>query len=298
MKLKYHFNFTQRSKLYLRVILTDICNNNCVYCFREANVGGNCGKLTDSFFNELIQVAEKYNIPKIHFTGGEPLLENKIIHFIKKIKSQSALDVGLTTNGTLLKLFAANLYKAGLKRINVSIPTLDSLKYSSICKQDTLPEVLQNVDNLILLGYNPIKINIPLFKQNVDEINHFLTYFLEKDNIILRFFSVLPNPGLNSNECLTNEETINTLEKQILLLPLALRKEAIKRVFYRRPTQAKLKMCTNCPSKTICQDQAKAIRVTKDGTLSLCLLNTKYSVKAISSDQIDNSVQKLLDVFN
>ncbi len=108
MKLKYHFNFTKRPKLYLRIILTDICNNNCVYCFKEANVGGNCGKLTDSFFNGLIQVAEKYNIPKIHFTGGEPLLENRIIHFIKKIKNQSGLDVGLTTNGTLIKLFAVN----------------------------------------------------------------------------------------------------------------------------------------------------------------------------------------------
>lgn len=298
MKSKYHFNFSQRKGLYFRIILTNSCNNSCLYCFKEADVGRNTGKFTVSFFDELVRVAEKYRIPKVHFTGGEPLLENRLVGFIKRIRRQSDIDVGLTTNGTLLRFYSKELYKVGLKRINVSIPTLDSHKYRLICRQNVLGEVLQNVEGLISLNYNPIKINIPIFKQNVSEIGDFLTYFLTKDNIILRFFSVLPNPGLRSKDCLTNDETINTLEKKVLSLPKEIQEKSMERVFYRAPNQAPLGMCRNCPHKIICQDEAKAIRITKDGKFSLCLLNSRYSFQINNVDEIETATKNLLSHYN
>lgn len=174
---------------------------------------------------------------------------------------------------------------------------MDSDKYRLICGQNVLGEVLQNIDYLILLNYNPIKINIPIFKQNVNEIGDFLTYFLTKDNIILRFFSVLPNPGLRSEDCLNNDETINTLEKEVLVLPKELKEESMKRVFYRAPSQAPLRMCRNCPHKTICQDSSKAIRITKDGKFSLCLLNPKNSIRVKRINEIEKGIQKLLTCY-
>ena len=295
MKLKYHFNFTEKPELYFRIVLTNRCNSNCLYCFREADVGGSQGKLTYSFLDRLIIVGEKYKIPKIHFTGGEPLLEGGLASFIGRIRSKSNIDVGLTTNGTLLKIYSSKLYDAGLRRINVSIPTLDPLKYRLICQQNGLEQVLQNVDDLISLKFSPIKINVPLFKRNVDEIAEFLAYFLPKDNVILRFFSLLPNPGLKAQDCLMNEETIRKLELETSALPDPLKQESTRRVFYRAPMQPPLKICKNCAENTKCEDQAKAIRITTDGKLSLCLLNPKHSFQVETLDEIGKGVERLLN---
>ncbi|HDY86792.1 MAG TPA: radical SAM protein, partial [bacterium] len=269
------FNFTETPELCFRVVLTNSCNNDCIYCFKEAEVGSNTGNFTSAFFDELIRVAEKCGINKIHFTGGEPLLDKNIVKYIKQIKNTSNLDIGLTTNGTLLNLYGRDLHEAGLRRINVSVPTLNSLKYQFICKNRDIKQVLENIDELISLGYCPIKINVPIFKQNINEVNDFLIYFLKKKNIVLRFFSLLPNPGVEEKNCLSDDEVTKTLNQKIALLPQKLRQEAIQRVFYRCASHTYRKMCKECSWKSKCQDQAKAIRITKDGKFSLCLYNPR-----------------------
>ena len=260
-------------------------------------MGNDKGVFTPAFFDELINVAKNCRISKIHFTGGEPLLEKKLPDFIKRIKRKSCLDIGVTTNGILLGSYSKKLYEAGLDRINISIPTLDPKKYKLICGQEALKQVLQNIDDLAVFSYNPIKINIPVFKGNVDEIGDFLTYFLGKKDILIRFFSVLPNQGLKFQDCLCDREITEILEENIRSLTKDLKNEAIRRVFYRPLKKPSLKICTTCSKQVICRDQAKAIRITKDGKFSLCLLNPKYSFEMTKLSEMQKGVKKLLAYY-
>lgn len=294
---KHLFKFTEPSRLYIRVLLTRQCNNSCVFCFREGGLG-NDGKLFGvEFFQEMARVAEKHAIPKIHFTGGEPLLDNEVSDYVRQVTARQTVEVGLTTNGILLHTQASRLYDAGLRRINVSLPSLRSERYHAICGQDMLQTVLSNIDIALDTGFWPVKINIPVYRENVDEMQEFLEYFLPKDGVILRFFSILSNDGLPDSSSLTVEETTTYLDDAIDGLSENLQEEASKRVYFRPPFQPYSSICAACTKRNSCQDQAKAIRISRDGNISLCLENPDYSTQVEHLRDIDQVVSHLMSLY-
>lgn len=291
------FRFTEPSKLYIRVLLTELCNSKCVFCFKECSKGNDDKLFGMEFFRELVRVAEKHAIPKIHFTGGEPLLINEVADYIGQVTKRSTVDVGLTTNGTLLHNHAGRLYAAGLRRINVSLPSLRSARYQAICGQDMLKTVLLNIDIAIDTGFWPVKINIPVYGENADEMLEFMEYFLPKDGVILRFFSILPNDGIPARSCLTFEETTTYLDEAIDQIEGNVREEATKRVYYRPPFLSCSSICATCTKRNYCQDQAKAIRISRDGNVRLCLANPAYATQVERLRDIDRVVSNLLDLY-
>lgn len=295
--VKHVFKLTEPSRLYIRVLLTRQCNNNCVYCFREAGKGNGNKIFGSEFFQELVRVAQKHAITKIHFTGGEPLLVNEVADYVRQVTARSSVEVGLTTNGTLLHTQASRLYAAGLRRINVSLPSLRSARYKAICGQDMLKTVLSNIDIALETGFWPVKINIPVYREDVDEMQEFMEYFLPKDGVILRFFSILPNDGLSDTSTLTFEETTGYLDDAIEHLSDNLRKEASKRVYFRPPFLSCSKICAACKERNYCKDQAKAMRISQDGNISLCLANPEYSRQVAHLREIEPVVSHLISQY-
>jgi len=146
-------------------------------------------------FEEIIQVVKlglSLGINKIKLTGGEPLLRKDLPHLIHLLSSLSGLkDLSLTTNGVLLKEYVFALKSAGLKRINISLDTLDSQKFKAISRQGNLKAVLEGLDTARREGFF-IKLNVVVLRGlNDDEILNFVKFSQEKQ-IIVRFIELMP----------------------------------------------------------------------------------------------------------
>ncbi|MEG0579322.1 MAG: radical SAM protein, partial [Niameybacter sp.] len=135
---------------YLRVSLTDKCNNRCIYCMPEEGI-----ELMHSdkilTYEEIIRictVGATLGMKKIKLTGGEPLVRKDVHVLIKALKAIPGIEkVTLTTNGVLLKKQLSHLVEAGLDGINVSLDTLDRAEYKRITRREGLQEVVEGIES-------------------------------------------------------------------------------------------------------------------------------------------------------
>ncbi len=147
---------------YLRVSITDRCNLRCTYCMPADGVDLLEHKDILSFEEivEVITEAVGLGITKVRITGGEPLVRKGVVSLIEKIAAiQGINDFGLTTNGIMLPVFARDLAKAGLHRINISLDTLDPEKFRTITRGGDIQKVLEGIEAAKQAGLTPVKIN-------------------------------------------------------------------------------------------------------------------------------------------
>jgi len=151
----------------LRISVTDRCNIRCYYCMPEQDVqfGPREEILTFEEIERFVRVAAQLGVRKIRLTGGEPLLRKDLAALVERLVPIPGIeDISLTTNGVLLTRYAAELYRAGLRRINVHIDTLDRERFRQITRRDDLGRVLEGIETCKALGYGPIKINAVALK--------------------------------------------------------------------------------------------------------------------------------------
>lgn len=152
-----------RNITYLRISVTDRCNLRCTYCMppgKKTTFLNEDEILTVQEIHEIIKVLVPYGIRKIRLTGGEPLYRPDIADIVSAISSIPGIeDIGLTTNGILLPKYAGQLYAAGLKRINISLDTLNFKKYAKITSGGRLAQILDAITVAKETGFSPIKIN-------------------------------------------------------------------------------------------------------------------------------------------
>ena len=130
---------------YLRVSITDRCNLRCSYCMPKEGVSliGHDDILRYEEILRIVRIAAGIGISKVRITGGEPLVRRGACDFIAEVASTDGLnDISLTTNGILLADFAAKLFAAGVKRINISLDSLNAEKYAQITRGGDLSTVL------------------------------------------------------------------------------------------------------------------------------------------------------------
>ena len=147
---------------YLRVSVTDRCNLRCTYCMPEQGISmlPHSDILTYEEILEVIRVSVAMGIDKVRITGGEPLVRKGLGPFIAKVAAIPGItDLGLTTNGILLEEFALPLAEAGLHRINISLDTIDPVKYKWITRGGDLEKVLKGIQAAQDAGLKPVKIN-------------------------------------------------------------------------------------------------------------------------------------------
>ena len=185
-----------RKITYLRVSITDRCNYRCIYCQPEKhfNFIPHPEILRYEEIIEIINEAVDLGVTKVRITGGEPLIRKGIIDFIKKLKKIKRLeDISLTTNGYFLTEYAEKLKNAGLKRVNISLDSLQKDKYSQITRGGDLEKALKGIDSAILAGLLPIKINTVLIRGiNDEEVENFVKLALERP-LCIRFIELMPS---------------------------------------------------------------------------------------------------------
>ncbi len=180
---------------YLRISITDRCNLRCGYCMPKEGLSviGHEDILKYEEILRIVDVAVKMGIAKVRITGGEPLVRRGAVDFIARLSALSGLtDISLTTNGVLLESYADSLFQAGIKRINISLDSLNEQKYACITRGGELKTVLRGIDAAHQEGFNPVKINTVVIKgTNDDEILDFARLSLKKP-FQIRFIELMP----------------------------------------------------------------------------------------------------------
>ena len=176
----------------LRVSLTAACNYACTYCVPNGKrLQAAVAELgADELLRAVRLLVESAGIDKLRITGGEPLLSAKFDEFLSGVMQLPLADVSLTTNGQLLPRKAALIEAAGLKRINISLDTLNALRFRAIARSGDLATVLDGIERMLAAGLR-VKVNmVPMKSANVDQILPMLDYCLTR-GIELRFIELM-----------------------------------------------------------------------------------------------------------
>ncbi|WP_298806038.1 GTP 3',8-cyclase MoaA [uncultured Lentibacter sp.] len=189
---------------YLRVSVTDRCDFRCVYCMSE--------NMTFLPKKELLSLEELdrmcstfigLGVEKLRITGGEPLVRKGIMTFFqamtRHLESGALKELTLTTNGSQLARFASDLYAAGVRRVNVSLDTLDEQKFADITRWGRLPQVLKGIEAARQAGLR-VKINTVALKGfNEDEL-FTLTQWCQREDMDLTFIEVMPMGDIGNED--------------------------------------------------------------------------------------------------
>ena len=147
---------------YLRISITDHCNLKCYYCtpFSGRSHLERSEILTYEEMLTVARAAAATGITKIRITGGEPLVRKGVVEFCRMLSQIDGLkSLALTTNGVYLAEMAKPLFKAGIRRINISLDTLKPERFEKITGYGCLPRVLAGIERAERIGMHPIKIN-------------------------------------------------------------------------------------------------------------------------------------------
>jgi cyclic pyranopterin phosphate synthase len=198
----------------LRISITDRCNYKCVYC-RTGNEGALYGDLPFSDYLRISQVLVSLGIEKIRITGGEPLLRNGVIAFVRELAKlqtlkEEALDLALTTNGHLLADMAKPLKDAGLSRVTVSMDAVDPDRFARITRvANGYDNVLAGIRAARRVGLWPLKVNCVLMRGfNEDQVIPF-GMFAREEGVIVRFIEFMPL----EEERVWSPDTVVTLDE-------------------------------------------------------------------------------------
>jgi cyclic pyranopterin phosphate synthase len=156
---------------YLRLSVIDRCNLRCRYCRPEdgAELSGAQPILSFEEIFEFVRVAVDMGVDKVRVTGGEPLFRRDIVKLVGMLATlRSIRDLAMTTNGTLLARYARSLKEAGLHRVNVSLDSVDPVRYREITRAGRVEDVLEGIAAAREAGLSPVKINC-VIQQSPDE---------------------------------------------------------------------------------------------------------------------------------
>ena len=184
-----------RQITYLRLSVTELCNLRCRYCMPEDGV---CKKrheemLTQEEMIMAIRAAAALGIRKLRITGGEPLVKSNIVELCRAAAAVDGIEeVCLTTNGTLLPKLAAPLREAGVRRLNISLDTLDAEKFRYITRIGNLEDALAGIEASWKRGFDKIKINSVLIGGFNDDEIPTLAALTQRYPVDVRFIELMP----------------------------------------------------------------------------------------------------------
>ncbi|MEI4194651.1 GTP 3',8-cyclase MoaA [Roseovarius sp. E0-M6] len=194
----------QRAISYLRVSVTDRCDFRCVYCMSE-NMTFLPKKelLTLEELDRMCSTFINLGVEKLRITGGEPLVRREIMTFFRAmsrhLESGALRELTLTTNGSQLARFADDLYAAGVRRVNISLDTLDEQKFADVTRWGRLPQVLKGIDTAQRAGLR-VKINTVALKGfNEDELFALTRWCADRD-MDLTFIEVMPMGDIGNED--------------------------------------------------------------------------------------------------
>lgn len=284
-----------RQITYARLSVTDRCDFRCVYCMAE--------EMTFLPKNDILSLEELLHvgtalvnagISKIRLTGGEPLIRNNVMWLVEQLSQLDGLEeLTLTTNGSQLMKYADQLRRFGVKRINISIDSLQADKFKDITRTGKLQTVLDGIDAAIDAGFEQIKLNSVILKnRNDDEILALVKYASEK-NIDIAFIEEMPLGDIVEHDRLlafcSSDEIREIIDKEFGLQASDKKTNGPSKYFTLGSSankNSKTHVGFISPHSNNFCSECNRIRVTVEGRLLLCLGNEhSIDLRALIRDQ-------------
>ena len=271
-----------RDITYLRISLTDKCNLRCRYCMPEEGI---CRRAHQDMMNEdeivtAVEAAASLGIRKIRLTGGEPLVKKNILSICRRVAAVEGIrEVCLTTNGILLPELAVALKEAGVKRVNLSLDTLDPEKYAYITRIGKLEQFRAGLQAALEASFDKVKINAVLIGGfNDDEIEHLANLTMEYP-VDMRFIELMPIQDHDEFGESAYLPYSRVLERLPDAMPIA--KDGGVAKLYRLPG-AKGNIGLISPISAHFCGECNRLRLTADAKLKPCLHSAdEYSIKGL-----------------
>ena len=260
---------------YLRISVTDRCDFRCVYCMDdEMQFVPRAQLLTLEEIARIAQAFTELGVKKIRITGGEPLIRRNIIKLFEDIGQLPGLgELVLTSNGSQLTTLAQPLKDAGVKRINISLDSLDAEKFKRITRVGELDKVLAGIDAAIAVNFEKLKLNTVILKnRNDDEIIDLVRYASDR-NMDISFIEEMPLGVIGDHDraevFYSSDEIKNDLEQEFTLLPTTETTGGPSK--YYRLTETGTRVGFISPHSHNFCEQCNRVRLTCEGRLLLCL---------------------------
>jgi len=266
-----------RAVTYLRVSVTDRCDFRCVYCMSEnMTFLPKRELLTLEELDRMCSTFVGLGVEKLRITGGEPLVRKGILTFFQSMSrhldSGALKELTLTTNGSQLARFAGDLYSAGIRRVNVSLDTLDEEKFARVTRWGRLPQVLRGIDAARTAGLR-VKINVVALKGfNEDELFR-LTEWCASEDMDLTFIEVMPMGDMGETDRIGQYWPLSDVRAQLAqnytVTELSERTGGPARYVQLKETGQKIGFITPL-THNFCES-CNRVRLTCTGELYLCL---------------------------
>ena len=179
---------------YLRISVTERCNFRCVYCMPEEGLPrrSHDEMLDYDDIERLVRIATRFGIRRLRLTGGEPLARRRIEDLIARLVAVPGIEaVALTTNGALLPAKAEALKAAGLSRVNISLDTLDPVKFTQVTRCGRLEDTLAGIDAALRMGFDPVKVNCVAVRSLEQDFTEFAKLTIDRP-LHVRFIEFMP----------------------------------------------------------------------------------------------------------
>ena len=284
---------------YLRLSITDRCNFRCRYCMPEAGIEKQTHQqiLRYEDLLRIARVSTTLGIDKIRVTGGEPLVRKGVVPFLQQLSELPGVrDLALTTNGLLLGEMAQPLLDAGVKRVNISLDSLNDQLFSNITRGGDLQKVLTGIEAADAVGLN-IKLNMVVMRGvNDHEINDFARLSIDKPWSV-RFIEYMPTIQESDwqERLLSGDEVLAQIREEFELNPL----ESSAQCGPARPFQISGATGTVgiiTPMSNHFCSSCNRLRVTSEGLAKSCLLSEEsVDLKPCLQQSDDNCLQQMME---
>jgi cyclic pyranopterin phosphate synthase len=296
-----------RSMRDLRISVTDRCNFRCVYCMPKEVFGRDYQflerreLLTFEEIERLARVFVAHGVEKIRITGGEPLVRRDLERLVEKLAGIQELDLTLTTNGSLLPLKALALRDAGLKRVTVSLDSLDDEVFTAMNDVDfPVERVLEGIDAAAQAGL-PVKVNMVVKRGlNEDSILPMARLFRERGHILrfIEYMDVGHSNGWRLDDVVPAAEIVATINAELPLEPVEAnyRGEVARRWRY-RDGGGEIGVIASV-TQPFCGDCTRA-RLSAEGRLYTCLFAVRgHDLRAVlrggaSDDELHEEIGRI-----
>ncbi|MEM2995212.1 MAG: GTP 3',8-cyclase MoaA [Candidatus Bathyarchaeia archaeon] len=283
----------------LRIAVTRQCNLNCQFCHMEGEKKGVENFAEEMSVDEIVRIvkiAVSLGISKVKLTGGEPLLREDISEIVKQVASLSGLtDFSMTTNGTALASLAEELCANGLRRVNISLPTLDEEVYGKLTG-GKLAHVLEGVKAAVKVGFYPVKLNMLVLKGVNDMAVSEMIEFARETGAILQLIELEP---LNINHVyyVANHKPLDEYESMLKqkAVKVETRRYMQNRHVYYLP-DVTVEVVHPIENTDFCLHCTR-LRLTSDGKLKPCLMRNDNLVDVLTPMRNGASDKELAGLF-
>ena len=274
---------------YLRISVTDRCNERCRYCLPEERQEWlpRDGILSYEEILRLLRIGTSLGIRKVRLTGGEPLTRRSLLTLVRGVAATPGIeDIGVSTNGTLLAeppleesggsiSMARRLAEAGVRTVNISLDTLDPAAYAAITNRDFHARAMAGIDAAVAAGFERVKLNCVLMKGRTEAEIPALIDFAHERGCLLRFIELMP---VSTSEVLTPDNFLSCGEAQRLvaahfgaLTPCPDVRTNGPAAYWRVPGRDQLVGFIGAMTNLHFCESCNKLRLTADGRLRPCL---------------------------